>query len=186
MAFSINYKRPSSAKRNIIEQRQALDVTALSELHALTSGATAKDVFAILADNQKRSDKVTGYSIGKASSVFAGVTALSSLTAVSPLELVPASILVELKDKVCVTPNAGVDSSRLTYALVAGTGDAHNASFVIDERAQLSAVDSALAAGSYSVRVRGTDPAGNTAEVAVSFTVVEPTNLNNPPSPPAS
>ena len=186
MSFSINYKRPSSAKRNVIEQRQVLDDTCLIALGALQTGATAKDVFALLAENQKRSDVVTNSSIGRAKSVFAGVQPLTTLTAVSPLQLVPASILMELKNVICVEPDAGIDKSRLQYSLVAGTGDTDNASFVIDERANLQAVDSALAAGSYSVRVQGIDPAGNTAEVAVAVTVVEPTSLNNPPSPPVS
>ena len=84
-SFNINYKRPSSAKRNIIEQRQVLDDTCLIALGALTTGATAKDVFALLAENQKRSDVVTSSSIGRASSVFAGVQPLTVLTAVSPL-----------------------------------------------------------------------------------------------------
>ena len=172
MAFNINYKRPSSAKRNIIEQRTVLDDPCLIALGQLQTGATAKDVFALLAENQKRSDKVTGYSIGKASSVFAFAQPLTTLTAVSPLELRPSSILPSLKDVVCVTPDAGLDPSRLQYNLVAGTGDGDNALFAIDERAQLRALSDSLAAGSYSVRVQGVDPAGNTAEVAVSVTVV--------------
>ena len=179
-SFNINYKRPSSAKRNIIEQRQVLDDTCLIALGALTTGATAKDVFALLAENQKRSDVVTSSSIGRAKSVFAGVQPLTVLTAVSPLELYPSSILPDLNSVVCVEPDAGIDKSRLQYSLVAGTGDTNNSDFAIDERAQLRAVDSALAAGSYSVRVQGIDPAGNTAEVAVAVTVVESTNLNSP------
>ena len=169
--FSISNRQASSRQTDIIEKATELDATALSELAALTSGATAKDAFVILAENGKRADKVTPYSIGKASSVLAGATALTSLTAVTPLELRPSSILQELKDKVCVTPNAGVDLHRLNYSLVAGTGDTHNALFGVDERAQLRALDPAQAAGSYTVRVECRDDAGNTATAVVAVTV---------------
>ena len=171
-SFNISYKRPSSRKTDIIEQAQLLDDTCLIALGQLQSGARAKDVFALLAENQKRSDKVTGSSIGRASSVFAGVQPLTVLTAVSPFQLRPSSILPDLNSVICVEPDAGIDKSRLQYSLVAGTGDTNNSDFAIDDSAQLRAVDSALAPGSYSVRVHGTDPAGNTAEVAVAVTVV--------------
>ena len=175
MAFSINYKRPSSRKTDIIEQAQLLDDECLIALGALTSGARAKDVFALLAENQKRSDVVKPYSIGRAQSVFAGVQPLTTLTAVPGFTFEPASILPELNSKVCVEPDAGIDKSRLTYALVAGTGDTDNALFKIDERGSLFAVDpSSIVAGSYSVRVEGTDAAGNTAAVAVAVTVTVP------------
>lgn len=171
-SFNISYKRPSSRKTDIIEQAQLLDDECLIALGQLQSGARAKDVFALLAKNQKRSDEVKPYSIGRAQSVFAGVQPLTTLTGVSPFQLEPSSILKELNNVICVEPDAGIDKSRLTYALVAGSGSTHNASFRIDERGNLQAVDSALAPGSYSVRVEGTDAAGNTAAVAVAVTVV--------------
>ena len=48
----------------------ALDATALSDLAALTTGATAADVLDILSANQKRAHVVAAGQIGKASSVL--------------------------------------------------------------------------------------------------------------------
>ena len=48
----------------------ALDATALSDLAALTTGATAADVLDLLSANQKRAHVVAAGQIGKASSVL--------------------------------------------------------------------------------------------------------------------
>ncbi len=58
-----------------------------------------------------------------------------------------------------------------TYTLVSGTGSTDNASFSISGSSLVATNPSALTAGSYSVRVRSTDVAGNTYEQAFSITV---------------
>ena len=58
-----------------------------------------------------------------------------------------------------------------TYALVAGAGSTDNASFAISGSSLQANNPSALSAGSYSVRVRTTDVAGNSFEQTFSITV---------------
>jgi len=62
-------------------------------------------------------------------------------------------------------------SDTFTYALVAGAGSTDNASFAISGSALQANNPSALSAGSYSVRVRTTDAAGNSFEQTFSITV---------------
>ena len=58
-----------------------------------------------------------------------------------------------------------------TYALVAGAGSTDNASFAISGSSLVATNPSALSAGSYSIRVRTTDVAGNSFEQTFSITV---------------
>ena len=58
-----------------------------------------------------------------------------------------------------------------TYSLVSGAGSTDNASFSISGSSLVATNPSALTAGSYSVRVRTTDVAGNNFEQAFSITV---------------
>lgn len=58
-----------------------------------------------------------------------------------------------------------------TYSLVAGAGSTDNASFSISGNSLVATNPSALSAGSYSVRVRTTDVAGNYFEQTFSITV---------------
>lgn len=58
-----------------------------------------------------------------------------------------------------------------TYSLVAGAGSTDNASFSISGNSLVATNPSALSAGSYSVRVRTTDVAGNYFERTFSITV---------------
>ena len=62
-------------------------------------------------------------------------------------------------------------SDSFTYSLVAGAGSTNNASFSISGSSLVATNPSALTAGSYSVRVRTTDVAGNTYEQAFTITV---------------
>jgi hypothetical protein len=63
-------------------------------------------------------------------------------------------------------------SDTHTYTLVAGTGDTHNASFAIDGDS-LKVGASALAPGSYSVRIQTDDGNGGTYAEAFSVTVAD-------------
>jgi hypothetical protein len=58
-----------------------------------------------------------------------------------------------------------------TYSLVAGAGSTNNASFAISGSSLQASNPSALSAGSYSVRVRTTDVAGNYFDQTFSITV---------------
>lgn len=58
-----------------------------------------------------------------------------------------------------------------TYSLVAGAGSTNNSSFSISGTSLVATNPSALSAGSYSVRVRTTDVAGNYFEQTFSITV---------------
>ncbi|MEC5206748.1 hypothetical protein QF022_001704 [Vogesella perlucida] len=64
-------------------------------------------------------------------------------------------------------PDSG---SSHTYSLVAGSGDTHNGSFVINGNT-LKVGSSALAAGTYLVRVQATDNGGLTYQKALTVTV---------------
>lgn len=63
-------------------------------------------------------------------------------------------------------PDAG---DTFTYTLVAGTGSANNGSFVVQGNSLKTA--SALAAGTYNVRIRSTDAGGLFTESTVAITV---------------
>jgi len=62
-------------------------------------------------------------------------------------------------------------NDTFTYSLVAGAGSTNNASFSISGTSLVATNPSALSAGSYSVRVRTTDVAGNYFEQTFSITV---------------
>lgn len=62
-------------------------------------------------------------------------------------------------------------SDTFTYSLVAGAGSTNNSSFSISGTSLVATNPSALSAGSYSVRVRTTDVAGNYFEQTFSITV---------------
>jgi hypothetical protein len=61
-------------------------------------------------------------------------------------------------------------SDTFTYSLVSGLGDTNNASFSISS-GQLVVGGSALTAGTYDVRIRAMDAAGNSYEESLSITV---------------
>ncbi|MFB2687161.1 DUF4347 domain-containing protein, partial [Shewanella mangrovisoli] len=67
-------------------------------------------------------------------------------------------------------PDAG---NTFTYTLVAGVGDTDNASFNIIGSSLRANDSSALAAGSYSVRIRTTDNAGGSFEKVFAITVTD-------------
>jgi CSLREA domain-containing protein len=72
------------------------------------------------------------------------------------------------------------DSSTFTYALVAGTGSADNASFAISGNQLLTnAVFDFESRSSYSIRVRATDDTGLTFDKQFNVSV---TNVNEPPA----
>ncbi|HEX7763966.1 MAG TPA: DUF4347 domain-containing protein, partial [Cellvibrio sp.] len=63
--------------------------------------------------------------------------------------------------------------NTFTYTLVAGIGDTHNTSFNISGSSLRANDSSALAAGSYSVRIRTTDNNGGAFEKTFSITLVD-------------
>lgn len=65
------------------------------------------------------------------------------------------------------------DSSSFTYSLVAGAGSTDNASFSISGASLLVNDPSALAGGSYSVRIQTDDGSGGTFEKVFSLTIVD-------------
>ena len=71
-------------------------------------------------------------------------------------------------------PDNTAPNNTLTYALVSGTGDTNNAAFVVDGSSLKVASGSALAAGSYSVRLRVSDGGSLSYEKAFSITVTDP------------
>ncbi|HYG24795.1 MAG TPA: Ig-like domain-containing protein [Verrucomicrobiae bacterium] len=71
-----------------------------------------------------------------------------------------------------------VDSSSFVYSLVAGGGDADNALFSISDSSLRANDASAMAAGTYSVRIQADDNSGGTLEKPFQITVVDTT----PPS----
>lgn len=83
---------------------------------------------------------------------------------------------------------ADAESGSLTYTLVSGTGSTDNARFTVDG-SSLKVGGTALAAGTYSVRVRVTDagsPVAASSEEVMTITVsddVAPTLLGNQSSP---
>lgn len=64
-------------------------------------------------------------------------------------------------------------SDTHTYSLVSGTGDTDNASFNILGTTLRANNASALSEGSYSIRIRTTDPASGTYEEAFTITIVD-------------
>ncbi|MGM8063374.1 DUF4347 domain-containing protein, partial [Vogesella indigofera] len=72
-------------------------------------------------------------------------------------------------DQDTVAPN-----NTLSYSLVSGAGDTSNAAFVVDGNALKVASGSALAAGSYSVRLRVSDGGSLSYDKEFSITVTDP------------
>ncbi|MFC3197150.1 BspA family leucine-rich repeat surface protein [Parapedobacter deserti] len=69
------------------------------------------------------------------------------------------------------------------YSLVAGAGSTHNASFNISGNTLRANDASALAAGTYNLRIRTVDGHGETFEKALTITVVGDTNVITPGDP---
>ena len=108
---------------------------------------------------------------GNVSSASAGLAI--TIDAVAPTAV--ALSTTSLADTVATSGStlatlSATDTSGLTYSLVAGAGDTHNGRFTITGT-DLKAGGSNLAAGTYDIRVRATDAAGNFTDQTFTVTV---------------
>jgi len=112
--------------------------------------------------------------------VAVDTTAPSDIT-LSTASTPPASAVANAALSTLSSTDVSVGDS-FTYQLVSGVGDTDNASFAISG-STLKVAGTALAVGSYSVRVQSTDKAGNTFEKVLTFTVAEDTAPTPEPTP---
>ena len=108
---------------------------------------------------------------GNVSSASAGLAI--TIDAVAPTAV--ALSTTSLADTVATSGStlatlSATDTSGLTYSLVAGSGDTNNGRFTITGT-DLKAGGSNLAAGTYDIRVRATDAAGNFTDQTFTVTV---------------
>ena len=108
---------------------------------------------------------------GNVSSASAGLAITIDAVAPSAVALSTTSLAdtVATSGSTLATLSA-TDTSGLTYSLVAGAGDTNNGRFTI-AGTDLKAGGSNLAAGTYDIRVRATDAAGNFTDQTFTVTV---------------
>ncbi len=108
---------------------------------------------------------------GNVSSASAGLAITIDAVAPSTVALSTTSLAdtVATSGSTLATLSA-TDTSGLTYSLVAGAGDTNNGRFTITGT-DLKAGGSNLAAGTYDIRVRATDAAGNYTDQTFTVTV---------------
>jgi hypothetical protein len=108
---------------------------------------------------------------GNVSSASSGLAITIDATAPSAVALSTTSLADTLATSGSTLATlSATDTSGLTYSLVAGSGDTNNGRFTITGT-DLKAGGSNLAAGTYDIRVRATDAAGNFTDQTFTVTV---------------
>ena len=108
---------------------------------------------------------------GNVSSASAGLAITIDATAPSAVALSTISLADTLATSGSTLATlSATDTSGVTYSLVAGSGDTNNGRFTITGT-DLKAGGSNLAAGTYDIRVRATDAAGNFTDQTFTITV---------------
>jgi len=108
---------------------------------------------------------------GNVGTASAALSVVVDTTAPSALALSTSSVANTLATSgATLATLSATDANAVSYSLVAGTGSTNNDSFTI-AGTDLKVGASNLTAGSYSIRLRATDAAGNTSEQQFTFTV---------------
>lgn len=131
------------------------------------------------SDTPTTSNRTISFVVNDGSTDSAATTKTVSVTASndSPTDIALSSSSVNQSSGVNATvgtlSSTDPDSVSFTYSLVAGAGSTNNASFNISGSTLRANDASALAAGSYSVRIRTTDNLSATFDKVFSITVVD-------------
>ena len=150
---------------------QAGDTTA--DLDYISTAALALNSGTI-KDTAGNNATLTLASPGGANSLGANKNIVVDGLAPSAVALTNSSLSSSASANTTVGTLSSTDTTAgetFTYSLVAGSGSTHNASFSISGSSLVATNPSALSAGSYFVRVRTTDAAGNSFEQAFTITV---------------
>ena len=108
---------------------------------------------------------------GNVGTASAALSVVVDTTAPSALALGTSSVANTLATSgATLATLSATDANAVSYSLVAGTGSTNNGSFTI-AGTDLKVGASNLTAGSYSIRLRAADAAGNTSEQQFTFTV---------------
>jgi hypothetical protein len=146
------------------------DGTTVLGTATATGGNWSITSSALSSGNHTMTAKVTD-AAGNVSSASAGLTTTVDAVAPSAVALSTTSLAETLATSGSTLATlSATDSSGLTYSLVAGAGDTNNDRFII-AGTDLKAGSSNLAAGTYDIRFRATDAAGNSFEQTFSITV---------------
>ena len=150
---------------------QAGDTTADLDYNATTALALNSGTIKDAAGNNAT---LTLASPGSANSLGANKNIVVDGLAPSAIALTNNSLSNSASANTAVGTLSSTDATvgdTFTYSLVAGAGSTNNASFAISGSSLQASNPSALSAGSYSVRVRTTDVAGNYFDQTFSITV---------------
>ena len=146
------------------------DGTTVLGTATATGGNWSITSSALSSGNHTITAKVTD-AAGNVSSASAGLTITIDAIAPSAVALSTTSLAETLATSGSTLATlSATDNSGLTYSLVAGAGGTNNGSFTITGT-DLKAGGSNLAAGTYDIRVRATDAAGNYTDQTFTVTV---------------
>lgn len=142
-----------------------------------------------VSESPNTSTRTVSFVVDDGNSSSAAATKAVSVTAVDDT---PTALLLSAKT---VNQSAGAnavvgtlstvdaDSAAFTYTLVSGVGSGSNASFSISNSTLRANAPSALAAGTYSIRIRTTDDGGASLDAVFLITVVDDVPPATPPAP---
>jgi hypothetical protein len=149
------------------------DGTTVLGTAVATGGTWSITSSALSSGNHTITAKATD-TAGNTSSASSGLSITVDTAAPTAIALSSSSVSNTAGNNTPVGTLSSTDATvgdSFTYTLVSGAGSTDNASFSISGSSLVATNPSALTAGSYSVRVRTTDVAGNTFEQAFSITV---------------